>query len=77
MLIWEDAFTPTLITFLGLSIILFVKDKKVISLSSSRYLALSLNTGPIIILTPSSASFFETLSASIGFDLVSFGIISK
>ena len=56
------------IIFLGLSIILLVKDKKVILLSSLRYLVLSLNTGPIIIFTPSSTSFLETLSASIGFD---------
>ena len=48
----DMALTPALITFFGLPINLFVKDIKVTFFNSSRYLILSLNTGPIIILTP-------------------------
>ena len=70
------AFTPALITLLGLSISLFVNDMNVTSFISSRYFVLSLNTGPIMIFTPSSYNSLETFNASIGLDLVSFGIIS-
>ena len=70
------ALTPALITFFGFPINLFVKDIKVTFLKSSRYLILSLNTGPIIILTPFLYNSLDTLKVSIGFDFVSLGIIS-
>ena len=56
---------------------MFVRDINVISFNSSRYFELSLNTGPITILTPCSYNSFEDLKVFIGFDFVSLGIISN
>ena len=55
---------------------MFVRDINVISFNSSRYFELSLNTGPITILTPCSYNSFEDLKVFIGFDFVSLGTIS-
>ena len=72
---WDLALIPALITFFGLFIILFVKDKKKASRNFSSPFKFLLKTGPIKILTPSAYSSSTFLIVSKLLPLVSLGKI--